>query len=38
MLYISMTIHLVFTDEILGSASQQAVLAFDAERLGNKIM
>lgn len=38
MLYISMTIHLVFTDEILGSASQRAAFAFDAERVGSGIM
>lgn len=37
MQYISMTIHLVLTDEILGSASQQAVFAFDTERVGIKI-
>jgi len=38
MLYISMTIHLVFTDEILGSASQRGAFAFDTKRVGSGIM
>lgn len=31
-----MTIHLVFTDEILGSASQQAAFGFHSERVDSK--